>query len=710
MCWLSTLYPEDIEEVSPFTPRVPFLEKIKEKLAESSEIALKKKRKDAYCLAGVSAPTGTGKTTFLTALAVASVIQEGAKVTILTPTKEARAEVLARLLEAVSNVIKNGGTPPKILVMYSKLDTCISNHPKIREVMEQLAEEERKPEPDTNTITKLSKLFYSRCSNLVRQKKCPFYNNAQDRKLVRNLLDAVKKDSLVYIIGSITEETKKIIEREAPTYMELAKEMGVELPYVADIKTLSKTFKVCPYEIAKYLAPEVDIIVLDSIYLSSIFSARTVPILSEALNPDRLLLIDETHELFRNTYPSIEISEDSRLYNLNSIKSIIPVLEEIIEKYKVDEASMELSNGDRVDVAVPPDKLDDEYISTLLSAVKKAEREMRNIKTSKRDKLLLESEVSILKESILLEKHNFRVSENARRGILAFMKIREEGKVKYYIIPVILSRKLKHGREYDTVIHFSATLLPVQLTLLHAIPTKITQEVIAPLKWDIIEKNRKTAIVRTRAYMKEREQVTELIKELVLASGKEKVLVIATTSWKLLLENLANEIGYKYYTPRLVKSQEEREREANRIRDIIHKPGKLLLHISPHTSFGVAVNLADKDKPLDVLVIGASESILPPTSETNAEASVISRKYDIKWFNAWFTVNVNRAILKTIQTAGRLQRSEKHKIDLVLIGRYFDKTLAKFYEPVFGGYDIVYDRDEIDIPEIVESVKRYMGW
>ena len=707
MCLLSTLYEEDIKEVYP--GRIEILDKIQEKLWKSTELAVKSRREYLNCISGITAPTGIGKTTYMVALALASVLYENNKVTIVTPTKESRAEVLARILEGISRIMEKKTKPPKVLILYSKIDTCISNHAKIREVLEQIKEEERKPDPDINTINKLSKLFYSRCSRLTSRNSCPFYNNAHNEKLVRGMIDSIMNNNLVFVVGNITEETKKIIRRESPSYVRLSEEMGVPLPFVADIKKLSEPVKVCPYEVAKTLASKVDIIVLDSTYLSSVMVGKT-PIVREAFSSNRLVLVDETHELFRNTYPSIEISSKSLLYRkLESIKGIENIIEEIIDKYEVKEARVD-ANGETVRIAVPPTKLDNETLVRIEKLVKNSLRELNSGKIAGKEKLIIESELSILYEAVKLEKYGYRVSEGVNPGILAFMSISNDRETKYYVIPVLFARKMKHGRDFNTIIHFSATLLPIHVSLIHNVPTWISEQLIEPVKWDVIEKNRRTAIIKAPSYINNRKEISELIKQIVKISEKKKVLVIATSTWSKLIMETAKELNYQYYTPKTVKTQEEREREANKIRDILHSEVPVILHISPHTSFGVAVNLADKAKPLDTLVIGASESILPPNSEVNAEVSVVSRKYGINWFLAWFTVNVNRAILKTIQTAGRVQRSDNHKADLILIGRYFDKTLAKFYEPIFGKYDIIYDSDTINVDEITKEVKQYFGW
>lgn len=710
MCKLLTLYKEDVEEIMPSPPRASLIELIHEKLALSKDLSRKHQREDIRCIAGIAGPTGIGKTTYMAALAVATTAYTGAKVTIVTPTKEARAEVLTRLLEVIANMIKRGEKPPKVLVLYSKIDTCVNTSPKIREIKQMLAEEEAKDEPDTNTINKLTKLFYARCAQLMRRGTCPFYENAKKEALVRKALAPVLENDLIYVVGTITEETRRIIEREAPTYMKLADEMGVELPYLADIRSIAAVNLICPYELAKALAKEVDIVVLDGVYLSAMFSVNQNPILQEAFSPDRVVFVDETHEIFRNVYPAIRIGEGSILYDrLESIRDMVPALAKIVDKYAVPEATLTESDA-RVRIAVPPDRLTDDEVRELMKHVKRAEREMRRLHLSRKAAVLIESEISVLKDALMLEKRGFRISEGARPGIIAFMEIKRGRRVEYYVIPVLLSRKLKPGRDFSDIIHFSATLLPVHLTLLHAIPSAIAGQYIATVKWGVIQENRRTAIVKAPAYISHREEVAALIQELIRVSGKDKVLVVATTTWAPLLKEIANELGYTYHAPRVVRTQREREREANRIRDMVHSPGKLLLHISPHTSFGVAVNLADKNRPLDALVIGASEAILPPSSEVNAEAAVLSRKYGINWWKAWFTVNVNRSILKVVQTAGRLQRSSKHCLDIVLIGRYFDRTLARFYEHVFGQYDVVYDDKEVVQDEIIEAVKEYMGW
>lgn len=706
MCLLSNLYEDDVKEIYP--NRVELLEKIQEKLWKSTQLAMKTRRNHLNCISGIIAPTGIGKTTYMVSLALASAIYGKNKVTVVTPTKESRAEILARILEGVTRIIKNNKQPPKILVLYSKIDTCINNHKKIREVLEQLREEEQKPNPDTNTINKLSKLFYSRCNQLVKTQKCPFYNNAHNKTLVNNIINTVISNNLVFIVGSITNETVKVIEREAPSYIEHSKDIGVELPYIVDIKSVAESVKVCPYELAKAMVEKVDIIVLDSTYLSSLMF-RSNPIVATAFSGDRLVLIDETHELFRNTYPSIEISPKSPIYRIRAVRDIEKVMEKIMDKYEVPEARMDIAN-ESVRIAVPPQKLDDDLVNLVMRALRNGLKELNNLTLTSRERLILESELSILYEAFKLEKYGYRVSEGVNPGILAFMQVTSEKETRYYVIPVIFSKKLKHGRDFETVVHFSATLLPTHLSLIHNAPRGFSEQVIEPVKWRVIEENRRTAILKIPSYIKYRGDIVGLMKEIIRTSGKKKVMIIATSTWGESIREMANELNYQYYTPKIVRTQGEREREANKIREIIHSDVPVILHISPHTSFGVAVNLAEKDKPLDTLVIGASESILPPTSEVNAEASVVSRKYGINWFLAWFTVNVNRAILKTVQTAGRLQRSEKHKVDLILIGRYFDRTLAKFYEPVFGKYNIIYDSDTINVPEIIKEVKEYFGW
>ena len=707
MCLLSNLYEDDVREIYP--SRVELLEKIQGKLWKSTQVAMKTRRNHLNCISGIIAPTGIGKTTYMVSLALASTVYGKNKVTIVTPTKESRTEVLARILEGVTRIIKNKKQPPKILVLYSKIDTCINNHKKIREVLEQLREEEQKANPDINTVNKLSKLFYSRCNQLVKQQKCPFYNNAHNETLVNNVINTVMSNNLVFIVGSITDETVKVIEREAPSYVKHSKDVGVELPYIVDIKSLSESVKVCPYELAKSIVDKVDIIVLDSTYLSSLMF-RSNPIVSTAFSGDRLVLIDETHELFRNTYPSIEISPKSLLYRrIRSIRDVEEVLEQIMDKYEVPEARMDMGE-ETVRIAVPPQKLDDDMISDIMKVLRKGLKELNRLNLTGRERLILESELNILIEAFKLEKYGYRVSEGVNPGILAFMQVTNSKETRHYVIPVIFSKKMKYGRDFGTVVHFSATLLPIHLSLIHNAPRGFSEQVIEPVKWSVIEENRRTAILKIPSYMKNRSDIVELMREIIKTSGKKKVMIIATSTWGDSIREIADELNYQYYTPKIVRTQEEREREANKIREIIHDDKPVILHISPHTSFGVAVNLADKNKPLDTLVIGASESILPPTSEVNAEASVVSRKYGINWFLAWFTVNVNRAILKTIQTAGRVQRSDKHKVDLILIGRYFDRTLAKFYEPVFGKYDIIYDSDTIDVPEITREVKEYFGW
>ena len=710
MCKTLTLYESDIEELSPHgLDRVRgLLYDVQDALSMSQEIADKKKA-NIGCIAGVIAPTGIGKSTFLATLAVASVLREDSRVTIITPTKESRAEVLARLLEIMSKIKQKGETPPRVLIVYSKFDTCISTHKKIKEIRDAIREEEEKQEPDRDVINKLAKLFYNRCNQLTRNHKCIYYENSKESSIIEKIKKTILSDSYVYIVGSITDETRKIIQQEAPSYVKLSEEIGVDLPFVSDMKKIAEVYKVCPYELAKALVEDVDIIVLDNVYLSSVFAEKKNPIVREALSPERLLLVDETHELFKNIYPSIKISPESPIYKLPAIKELPSIIDGIITRYSVPEAKID-SEDLKVRIAVPEHTLPSQEVDLLLEKVAEAEEELDTVKLSKKERLIVESELAMLEEALKYEKAGYRVSETANPGILAFMKVSQDDREEYYIVPVMFTRKLIRNRDYHTAIHFSATLLPTHISLLHRVNSKLAGSIIVPFKWDVIEKKRRTAIVKVPAYYNYRQDVVELIKKIIQASGKEKILIIASTTWSELIRETSKELGYSYHIPRQVYTQEEREGEANKIRELLHAPGKLVLHISPHTSLGVAVNLADKEKPLDTLIIAASESILPPSSEINAESSVVARKYGIGWYRAWFVTNVNRSILKTIQTAGRVQRSDKHTVDLILIGRYFDRTLGKFYEPVFGKYDIVYEGDHGNHDEIVESIKQYMGW
>jgi hypothetical protein len=683
---------------------IDLLSPIKDKIEKSNELACTY-RESIINIAGLSAPTGIGKTTFLVSLAVALARRkkeegEPGKILIITPSKETRTEVMARLIEQVHLIKEKGLKPPKILVVFSKLDTCINNTKYIREVMDEIRKEEKKENPDPNIIQKLSYLFYNRCNKLVKSNRCTFYNNAQ--LYGEKIVETVIENGYLYIIGSLTEETVKRIKEMSTLVSKISEEEGVKLPYTVDVKTIAETYSVCPYELVSLFAERSDIIVMDSIYFNSHLFSQ-VKFIRDIVGENTIILVDETHELFRNRYPSIEVSEDSPLSLTGITGRLLDLLDEIITRYEIPEARY-TKNGYEIRIAVPENSLDKKYITAMRSLLRRAKTTLGKIDQSKRK--LVESDILLLEEALTKEPR-WGVSDNANRGILAFMGIYKNGElVEGRIVPTVFSKKLTSGRDFSEIIHFSATLLPHHLSMLHHIRADYARELIATVKWDVIKENRRTVLLQVRSNYERREFIADITRRLIEKSGKDKVIIVAPLSWKEQIEKISKDLGYTYYVPKPVRTQEAKDQEVRTITKLLESKQKLILHISPHTSLGVGVNLVKPETKLDALVIAPSEAIQPPDSTINTEAGVVSRKYKtlgLNWWRAWFIVNVTRSILRVIQAVGRVQRSRNQKITIILIGRYFDKVLSKFYEPLFGSYEIVEPQSE-DPEEISNMV------
>lgn len=645
---------------------------------------------------GVRAPTGSKKTVSVGALAVAIPVFEGRRVTVLTPTLAGRTEVLARILQAIRKVRESEELrdyTPRVLVMYSKIMTCTSGLRNIREVLDAIREEEGREEPDHEKLKKLTAVFYSRCYSARLRRKCKEFVSSRKAVLDKAVAE-LSRGGPVYVVGVLTDDIRERLTQLAGSDV---------LDYVVDVREVALKYGVCPYELAMHLMRFVDVVVLDMSYLYPRVLRDDVWRL--LFNDSRVVLVDEVHEVLRNIYPEVTVSESSPLKELPSSRLLADFISRMVSKYAWKE---EVIEGVKYVVAVPPSALSREEVKELEGIVARLERELRGLKNVKEGrKLLIEGDVSLLKNAVMLERRGAKVSDTAsNNGILVFsMRCEERGgvwrPVEYSVIPVIFTKTLKSGVDFKVCVSFSATLRPQHLSILHHIHSRDAKGRIVTLPYSVGV--RETYLIATQSRYDVRGKVLEVVESLIKGFGKDKVVVVASSTWGI--KDLAEVLGYEYVFPRrLVMS---REAEVLRLRQLLHSSGKVLIHLSPHTSFALSVNIPDPDEGLDVLVIAPGEAILPPSHPLLAEVGVLTVKYGMSEWLAWDTAVTSRAVNRVIQAVGRFQRSNKHRLTVVFIGRLFPRHLRKVYEDMYD-VSVVYE-GPLNPKEIVEVIAGWLG-
>jgi len=684
-----------LEEIAGYSPdggfRVDFLAPIKETLRRRR--GLRKRR-----VVGLVSPTGAGKTSFLVALTSWLATRCGVKSTVLVSGKANRATVLLRFMEAVARAKLAGLKTPRVLVFASKIDTCI-----FRELEDIIAE--YRSTDDLDEARKIANLFYSKERRV--KENCPFLDVEPKYPTVRREVE----DYSILVVGPIPKEVVDRMKDEAPTAYKLYSE-GRKL--FVDIVELGRRHRVCPYELGKRMLsdPElIDVVVLDSIYLAY----RNEPGFRDVFNRSRLLVIDEVHESLFASKLKITIDYTGDRRNIletaapQAVKYIELAIEEIfnMDKGNLDNQRVELGDK-RYEYAVPDTSLKpgDKAYDYIRRAVKIARSVLRR---RSRVPLALEAEVSALETLLDLERLSYRVSladPSIKPGtVVAFKEYGDDRLERLHLVPVLLSPRLRDGEDFGFAIVSSGTLLPLHLTLVFKMRREEAENLLAVVKWPVVYENRVNYIIDYPAYYPNRPEVANAILEAIDCSSP--VIVVASTTWEKYLP------GFLVAKP-AVQYSKAVENTA-KIRKYLEESECPRILLSPHLSFSKGEDLVSPEKPFKGVVIAASESILPPDPDTLADLAIVARKYPLpengKYFIAWQATILARSILRVVQAVGRVQRSEKHKVKVIYIGRFFKKKLLEYYEELYG--PINYDYFTAPTPQaLADNLKAIVsgGW
>ena len=705
--FLKSISKEELEEVSPRGGfRVDFLTPLKDAMLKS--VKLSNKYPKIRGIVGLISPTGAGKTDFLVSLAIKSALM-GRNVTILTSGKANRIELMLRIMESYARMLKKGvKLKPKVIVVFSKIDTCISNDPSITEVLAEINNTESSDEKN-----KLETLFYARCNRMQRTGKCPFYKAVIEKG--EDVAETIVRQGEIYVVGRITDKMREQMKTSAPTAYSMLTQAN--LPEgVVDIVTTAHTFGVCPYTLIDKIIKKLEerkenyILVIDSMYVL-LRNNEKIEFISKAFQKDRVLLIDEAHEVPFNKMAMITYDENSDTPNI--LAKLDESLAEEIRRIVIDAINewIPINNkfgGETYYATTPNSRLPQEYLARLRRLVRQAEKLLEKKKLPKNLRLRIEAEIRTIESVINSEILPGRVSSrDIHPGCTVFVKVeRENGRPKYCIVPVLLTPRLKKGRDFFISILASATLSPLHLRLVHKVRTDYAEKVLATVEWPPAKKNRFNLYIDTRTYMEERPIVAETIKKILMRAekyGLRTVEIVATSTWRDYIEAVANTLGYKYIPILSKKSIDEITGIVTAIKNMIRQNEKVVIHITPYTSMARSIDLAPIDVETNTLVIVPSEAVQPTTEESIAEMVLLERKYEFRTYMAWDVVHVVKAVHKVIQTIGRVQRSSKHRTIVIFMGRLFKRHLEQ-YVKLYGEVNKLYSDVEPDPDKIAEII------
>jgi len=581
------------------------------------------------------APTGLGKSELLVALAYYLAREKGMKVIYFARNKLARNNLTMRFAEVTASMIENGEEPANILVIYSKMDTCPLLH----------IDKEEMP------------AFYAMCRDKVKKHKCPYHENMKKYPIKL-------AEKPILLSGSPDMKIPK-------KYRRIKKYKTINnIPFLLNLTKLGKFNRICPYEFAKNMIKHYDIIVADMFYILLPFGIKDE--MMRLPKEKTVVLIDEMHELVNMVMPTkVNLQRLRRIldrygYDGGRLKDLMKYADilkdtEDYKRFKVafihtPETELKVLTDDEAEALLS-------HLIELYELYKAEEKEETDKKKSDKKK---EEKITLRDISTIAKYRNIiRPEMRAWTGI----GLDDD---KLYIVAMYNKLVIPHA---NVTVGASATIADFEISLIFKMKKDHARRITAVVKSPFA---RRDYIYNLDARYENREEIAGKIKSMIDEMHR-KPIIISNLSWQEYFKDL--------YILETTDDLKEREKNVRKAKGLI---GKKSIVLSPHTSYAVAIDFLNPDKKYENTVIVASENTPIPDLNTLALRDYLIHVKKLKPEIAVTASALRVGVSRSIQAAGRFQRSKKHKLNVYWFGRHYPKMLHwYFYDEIYGEPEVM---------------------
>lgn len=599
----------------------------------------------------IHAPTGLGKTVSALAPILTKYLESDKRIFFLTP-KLTQHDIVLKTIKAIESKF-NIKIPTVDLV--GKSSFC--------------------PYLLTNDIK--TNDFYNLCSNLKKNKKCPFYKNTKENY-------------------NLTDDASKALD-------------DIMKSNISSDKLLSYSCinKFCAYELSIEIAKKAKIIVGDYYY---IFNPNIRQQFLEKINTELseiVLIVDEAHNLpnrIRNILSSTMsnsklklISKELQELHYSSIANIIIQLENIFNPFIQD-------------LIKEKKKQKDEYLNEIIfersNLIKNISQILKGFSITNIEELLID--LKEVEEEILTKKESSQLTSLINfLDLLQNLYNIDEDKYVFFFTESISKSNIRYEFNISSLdpsiitsnifrkIH-NTTLMSATLS-----PLKMYKDILGLSNCKLLkyespfeQKNRLDMIIPitstqyTRRNEREYIHISKILTELV--DEIKGNIAIFFPSYNLL-EDIAQYIdSYK----NIVKEKKEiSKNEKDKIIENFKKDkakGSILLAVS-NGNFSEGIDLPG-DYLNGVIVVGL------PLQRPNLEIKKLIEYYDSKFKQGWDYAYINPAFSKIIQGAGRCIRTQQDKGIIIYLDERYMNTK----------YRLKLDRKNIKISKnYIQEIKEF---
>ena len=570
------------------------------------------------------APTGSGKTDAALSAAITFAKENNKKILFLTP-KTSQHKIA---LEVIADINKKYSLNLRAIDFVGKRNLCVDP-----------------------VVSQTGNNFYEVCKYAREKGQCPFFINARP-------IDKTKKELLIYDLGQTFSE-KLVISHHS-------------------IKDISENFKIgagkpfplCPYEVAKIYAKKCNIIIADYYH---VFSKKISDFLLGELGislSDCILIIDEAHNLEErllklqskslNTIILNKAAKEAGDLKNNNLKTTLLSLADAIEV--ISEKKLK----DRDEEFIKSQELILQYENNMLEIIDELEKTgLEHIEKTGEGRSALITVALFLNDWLIDTQTHIKFAKRENRGV----------SIKHNALSITEVTKNVFDSCYCSIL-MSATLTPTSMyqEIFGLSKTLVTKEYPSPFP----EKNRLDVLVPgvTTKYTTRNENNYRIYGDYInkCVNSIPGNVVIFFPSFEVLHYILPN---IKINKPKIVQEEgttsKEFEEMINHFKSESRKFGSALFAVmGGKASEGIDL---PGDYLLGAIIVGV------PLGKMELFTKARIDYYEKKYKKGWAYAYIQPAIQKTIQSAGRVIRSETDRGVVIFLDERYTWPNYKTYLP-----------------------------